>query len=145
MKKEGEKPKEKTEKPAEEHGDKKVKVSQKFVTALAIVSILGFSGIVSQSFFNYDLSYYIESLLMFIIGIGLMLESKIKKLKSLERGLTSNNITHLTTVVIGFIAILAGIFSFPQIRFDIPGFVAIKGIIAIIAIIVITIQTWIIG
>ena len=145
MKKVGEKVKEKVEKKPEECRDKKVKVSQKFITALAIVSILGFVGIISQSFFGYDASYYIESLLMFIIGIGLIVESKVKKLKSLERGLTSSNITHLTTVIIGSIAILAGIFSFPQIRFTIPGFVAIKGIIAIIAILVIAIQTWVIG
>ena len=121
-----------------------VRVSQKFVTALAIVSILGFFGIMSQSFFNFDSSEYIESLLMLIIGTGLIIEAKIKKLKSLSRGLTSNNITHLTTVIIGLIAIIAGIFSFPIIRIIHPSFLAIKGIVSIIAIAVIIIQTWII-
>ena len=122
----------------------KAKVSQKFVTALAIVSILGFSGVVSQSFFNFDSSDYIESFLMLIIGTGLIIEAKIKKLKSLSRGLTSNNITHLTSFIIGLIAIIAGIFSFPLIRIINPSFLAIKGIISIIAIAVIIIQTWII-
>jgi len=122
----------------------KIKVSQKFITALAIVSILGFAGIISQAFFEYDSGDYIESLLMLIIGLGLIIESKIKKLKSLERGLTSNNITHLTTVTIGIIAVIAGIFSFPPIKITTPGFLAIQGIISIIAIIVIVIQTWII-
>ncbi len=122
----------------------KVRVSQKFVTALAIVSILGFLGIMSQSFFGFDSSKYIESFLMLIIGTGLIIEAKIKKLKSLSRGITSNNITHLTTVIIGLIAIVAGIFSFPMIRIINPCFLAIKGIISIIAIAVIIIQTWII-
>ena len=122
----------------------KVRVSQKFVTALAIVSILGFLGIMNQSFFGFDSSGYIESFLMLIIGTGLIIEAKIKKLKSLSRGLTSNNITHLTTVIIGLIAIVAGIFSFPTIRIINPCFLAIKGIISIIAIAVIIIQTWII-
>lgn len=121
-----------------------VRISQKFVTALAIVSILGFSGIVSQSFFDFDSGNYIESFLMLIIGVGLIIEAKVKKLKSLSRGLTSNNITHLTTVIIGLIAIIAGIFSFPSINLVNPSFVAIKGIISIIAIAVIIIQTWII-
>ena len=121
----------------------KVNVSQKFVGALAVVSILGFLGIVSQTIFEYDLSYYIESLLMLIIGIGLIVESKIRKLKSIERGITSNNLTHLTTVIIGGIAIIAGIFSFPPIRIINPAFLAIKGIISIIAVIVIVIQTWV--
>jgi hypothetical protein len=131
-------------KPVEEPGEKKVKVSHKFVTALAIVSMLGFAGIISQTIFNYDLSFYVESFLMLIIGLALIVESKFKKLKSLERGITSNNLTHLTTIVIGTIAILAGIFSFPQIRVTTAGFLAIKGIIAIIAIIVIGVQTWVI-
>ena len=120
----------------------KVKVSQKFVSALAVVSILGFLGIVSQTIFEYDLSYYIESLLMLIIGAGLIVESKIRKLKSIEKGITSNNLTHLTTVIIGGIAVIAGIFSFPPIRIVNPAFLAIKGIISIIAIIVIIVQTW---
>ena len=128
-------------KPKEESG--KVRVSQKFVTALSIVSILGFVGIVSQTIFSYDLGYYVESFLMLIIGLGLIIEAKIKKLKSLANGFTSTNITHLTTIVIGFIAILAGIFSFPAIRIETPGFLAIKGIISIIAVIIIIIQTWI--
>lgn len=122
----------------------KVRVSQKFITALAIVSMLGFAGIISQTIFEYDLSYYVESLLMLIIGLALIVESKIKKLKSLEKGITSNNFTHLTTITIGIIAVFAGIFSLPQIRVTTPGFLAIKGIIAIIAIIVIGVQTWVI-
>ena len=122
----------------------KVRVSQKFVTALAVVSILGFFGVVSKSFFDFDSSEYIESFLMLIIGTGLIIEAKVKKLKSLSRGLTSNNITHLTTVIIGLIAIVAGIFSFPTIKITNPSFLAIKGIISIIAIVVIIIQTWVI-
>ncbi len=122
----------------------KVKISQKFVSALSIVSILGFLGIVSQTIFEYDLSQYIESLLMLIIGVGLILESKVRRLKSIEKGMNSNNFTHLTTVIIGIIAIVAGIFSFPFIRINNPAFLAIKGIISIIAIIVIIVQTWVI-
>ena len=124
-------------------GDK-VRISQKFVTALAIVSILGFVGIMSQSFFGFDSSGYIECFLMLIIGAGLIVEAKVKKLKSLSKGITSNNITHLTTVIIGFIAIVAGVFSFPLIKIVNPAFLAIRGIISVIAIAVIIIQTWII-
>jgi len=134
------------EKPVEKLVKKpegKVRVSQKFVTALAIVSILGFVGIISQTIFEHNISYYVEALLMLIIGFALIIESKMKKLKSLEKGITSSNFTHLTTVTIGIIAVFAGIFSLPQIRVTTPGFLAIKGIIAIIAIIVIGIQTWV--
>ena len=80
---------------------------------------------------------------MCIVGIGILFEARAKKLKSIARGLTHNNFTHLTTIIIGAIAIIAGIFSFPQIRIQFSGFLAIKGIISIIAIAIIAIQTWI--
>lgn len=126
-------------------GERKVRVSQKFVIALSIVSILGFAGIVSQTIFNTDITAYIESLWMFVIGIGLVIEGRLKSLKSLSKKLTSNNFAHLTTVVIGIIALIAGFFSFPLLKIQIenPAFTAIKGIISIIAILVIIIQTWI--
>ena len=129
----------------QESNDKgKVKISSRFITTLAIVSILGFVGIVSQTLFEFNMSHYVESFWMFIIGIGMMIEAKIGRLKTLKNGLNSNNFTHLTTVVIGALAILAGIFSFPAIRIETPAFLAIKGIVSIIAIIVIILQTWII-
>ena len=121
------------------------KVSHKFITVLSIVSILGFVGIVSHSLFSYDLSYVVEALWLMMIGVGLILEAKVKKLKSISKaGLTPNNFTHLITVIIGAISILAGFFSFPGIRVTNPAFIAIKGIIAIIAIVIIAIQTWVI-
>ncbi len=123
--------------------NKEVSVSQIFVTALAIISILGFMGIVSQTIFNFDIGHYVEALLMLIMGAALIIESKIKKLKSLAKGLNPNNFGHLTTAIIGFIAIIAGILSIPPIRLTNPAFLAIKGIISIIAIAVIIIQTWI--
>ena len=124
---------------------KKLKLSHRFIYALSLVSILGFVGIVSETLFNQDLRLYVESLLMFIIGFGLILESRAKSLISIrEIGLTSTNFTHLITTLIGFIAIAAGIFSFPTIMIEFPGFVAIRGIISIIAIVIIIIQTWVI-
>ena len=119
----------------------KVKISSKFITTLAIVSIIGFMGIISQTLFNFDMNQYVESLWMFIIGIGMMIEAKIRRLKTLPEGITPNNFTHLTTIIIGVLAILAGIFSFPFIRIETPAFLAIKGIVSIIAIIVIILQT----
>ncbi len=119
------------------------KTPYRFVTALSIVSIFSFLGIVSRAFFDFDAEFYVESLLIGIVGIGLILEARAKKLKSIAHGLTQNNFTHLTTVIIGAIALIAGIFSFPPIRIQFAGFLAIKGIISIIAIVVIAIQTWI--
>jgi hypothetical protein len=114
------------------------------VYILAFVSIIGLLGIVIKTIFVYNVDFYVESLWMLIIGLGLVIEARIKKLKSLSQGLTSNNVTYLTTIIIGLLAILTGIFSFPQIRVETPAFLAIKGIIGLIAIVFIVIQTWIV-
>jgi len=146
MKKESEEKKvvyTKTESSGEQH-KKKIKVSRGFVTALSIVSILGFLGIIIESFFSFETGDYIEASLMIIIGLALIIEAKVKKLRTLAKGFNSSNFTHLVTAIIGGIAIVAGIFSIPYIRIETSAFQAIKGILSIIAIIVIAVQTWVV-
>ena len=126
-------------------GRGKVKVSQRFVTALSIVSIVGFVGILSETLFAFNLRFYVEAILMLVIGIGMVIEVKWSELKTVKKGLDRENFTDITTVIIGFVAVIAGIFSFPFFRIDSPSFSAIKGIVAIIAIVIIIIQTWEIG
>lgn len=122
----------------------KTKVTSNFITILSIVSILGFLGIVTHTLFDLDITFHIEALWMFIIGIGFLFETNRDKVKTLKKGISSNNFAHLTTLIIGIVAIIAGFLSFPGIRLETPAFLAIKGIISIIAIIVIIIQTWVI-
>ncbi|MFQ5531239.1 MAG: hypothetical protein ACE5ES_01345 [Candidatus Nanoarchaeia archaeon] len=124
---------------------KRITASNQFVTMLAIVSIIGFLGIISNTLFDFNFEFYVEALLMFTIGVGLILEGKVSTFtKVRSEGLTPVNFTHLVTVIIGIVAALAGIFSLPQIRIETNGFLAIKGIVSVIAIIVIIIQTWIV-
>lgn len=123
---------------------KRSKVSKSFVTILAIVSILGFISIISETLFNFDMRLYIESLWMAIVGIGLVLEARIRRLRTLRYGLNPANFTTLITLTIGGIAILTGVLSAPYFGFQNPSFFAIKGILSVIAIVVIFIQTWIV-
>lgn len=125
--------------------NKKITASGKFVVILALVSIVGFVSIVSETLFNYALGNYIEGLWLLIIGIGMVIEGQVTRLKQIKKeGLTPRNFTHLITVIIGFLAIIAGIFSFPFLRIEASGFLAVKGIIALIAIIIIVVQTWVV-
>ena len=102
---------------------KHIKISHRFISVLSVVSILGFIGIVTENLFNLNLHYYIESLWMVIVGLGLIWEARIKKLKEIsKKGLNSNNFTNLITSIIGVIALIAGIFSFPGIRIEIVAF-----------------------
>ena len=119
------------------------KAFQRFVIILSVVSIIGFAGVVSESIFDLVLDDYVEALWMLILGIGLILEVKLQKLRSISRGgITRDNFTYIITIILGIFAIFAGIFSLPAIRINNPSFLAIKGILAIIAISIIIIQTW---
>jgi len=123
----------------------RIKASNKFISILALVSIIGFMSIVSETLFEYDISDYMETLWLLSIGIGLILEGQITRLKYLkEQGLTPTNFAHITTMVVGLISIIAGIFSLPGINIQSSGFIAVKGIVALITIIIIVIQTWVI-
>ncbi|MBS3167066.1 hypothetical protein J4403_02570 [Candidatus Woesearchaeota archaeon] len=126
-----------------ESSQKNIIAQDKFFIVLSLVSILGFIGIVSETIFNYRLTPYIESIWLLIIGIGLIYETKFSALISLKNGLNQENFPIVVTEVIGVIAVLSGAFSFPPIKIDTPGFFAIKGIVSIIAIVIIFIQTWI--
>lgn len=123
----------------------KVTASDKFVMILAIVSIIGFAGIVSYTLFEFNINDYLEPLWMVVIGIGFIIEAKFDTLKKIRlEGLNPTNFTHLTTLIIGVIAIFAGIFSIPAIRIEATGFLAVKGILSLVAIVVIIAQTWLV-
>lgn len=123
----------------------KVTASDKFVMILAIVSIIGFAGIVSYTLFDFNIEGYVEPLWMIVIGIGFIIEAKFDTIKKIRvEGITPTNFTHLTTLIIGVIAIFAGIFSIPQIAIEATGFLAVKGILSLIAIVVIIAQTWLV-
>lgn len=122
---------------------KKVITTKRFLNALSLVSIIGFLGIFIQAIFGKDLNVYVEISWMLILGIGLIIEVNYRKLKKIfSGGLNRDNFANVITLIIGFVAIFAAVFSIPEIRIDSPSFLAIKGILALIAIVIILIQTF---
>jgi len=118
--------------------------SRNFVIALSVVSIFGFLSIMTESLFNFSFGEYIESLWLLTLGAGLIFETSIHELKRIKnRGITSDILGKITMIVVGAMAIIAAILSIPQINSQSPTFLAIKGIISILAIIFIVVQTWV--
>jgi len=120
---------------------KKANNPLKFSGILAIISIIGFLEITTSSFFNFSFGEYIEFLWLSLMGIGFIIESSPKKIHEKK---ADETVTDITSLVIGIIAIIAGVLSLPQISINHPVFSATKGVISLIAIIFIVIQTWII-
>jgi hypothetical protein len=121
------------------------KISSSFVTVLAIISILGFVGIISYTLFGRNIEGYIEASWLMIMGFGFIAESSpIRLYQSIQNKMTNRDFSSLTTLIVGVIAAFAGLLTLPGIGIESQAFQAIKGVIAIIAIIFIIIQTWII-
>lgn len=124
----------------------KKKVSTKFAGVLAVISITGFSEIILNSLFNFSIQEYSSFLWLFIMGVGFILTTKPKNLyKKTKEGMTENTFARLTTFVIGCMAIIAGLLSLPFININHPILSATMGVISIISIIFIIIQTWVLN
>ncbi len=120
------------------------KIAKAFVNILAILSILGFITIISSSLLNLNIDKYTETLWLSILGLGFIIEANPTRLfKTIKNQLGERNFTSTTTFIVGLLAVIAGILSLPQINIQTSPFLAIKGIISIIAIVFIIIQTWI--
>ena len=119
-------------------------VSKRFLNTLSFFSILGFLGIISETIFAKYIGNYIEAAWLMTIGAGMLIETQMDTLKSIRKGMNSTNFTQLITTIIGTAAILSGVFSLPEIEIINPGFLAIKGLVSVIAIVMIIVQTWVV-
>jgi hypothetical protein len=123
---------------------RRTKASKSFVIALSVVSIIGFLSIVLESLFYIKINDYIETLWFITLGTGLILEISLKKLKKVKtNGLTPEILGEFTMLIVGSMAVIAGFLNLPQIKIQNSSFLAVKGIISILAIVFIILQTWI--
>ena len=132
-------------KTLENNQEAESRVTKSFINVLAIISILGFIGIVSSTLFNYNIEGYIESLWLMFMGIGFLHEAHpIKLMIRIRSEFKEQNFTALTTLTVGTMAFVAGILTLPQVGIINPALESIKGVISIIAIVFIIVQTWVI-
>ncbi|PJE81751.1 hypothetical protein COU58_00800 [Candidatus Pacearchaeota archaeon CG10_big_fil_rev_8_21_14_0_10_32_42] len=123
----------------------KRRVSPKFAGILAVISIVGFSEIVLRNFFEISIQEYSSFLWFMIMGIGFLIISKPRVLyQTSKKHFDEGSFSRLTTFVVGIIAIIAGVLSLPFVDINHPILFASMGIISIISIIFIIVQTWII-
>lgn len=120
------------------------KITTAFAYSLAIISILGFVSIILNSWFEFDfITKYTAGLILIVLGIGLIFESQIRRWKYIRRtGITNDELAHIVTGIVGILSLVIGfldIIGFSSIKFE-----SIKGLISLIAIVVITIETWLV-
>jgi len=122
------------------------KTKVKFITGLALVSIMGFLVILINALTGIDIGEWADGFLFVIIGTSLILLGGIKMfIKYFDDGLDDIEVAKILTIIVGIFSILVGLIVMP-IRFldslRVPQLDGIKVIIASLAIVIIIIETW---
>ena len=119
-------------------------VTNAFLYSLAIVSIIGFSIIIGNTFLDFSLIEDNQgNIILIILGIGLAIEGQIRKtITNIRDGLDGTELTHIVTSIIGIISIMVGLLG--MVGINNPQFDAIKGVVASIAIVIIVVETWLV-
>ena len=122
----------------------KAKVTNTLLYSLAVISILGFIGIMAQVWLSFDLIVKNAAAYMLIVlGFGLAVEGQIRRWRYFRHGgFSTTEVSHIVTGIIGMIAIFVGILDL--IGLEGATLLAMQGIISAIAVIIITLQTWVI-
>ena len=121
----------------------KQNITNTFLTALAVTSIISFLVVILGAFFQISIAQLVTPAIMIIFGLAFLVEGQIKFwFKFRHGGYSPTEITHIITGSLGFLSIIVGIVSFFVQGNTI--FTALQGVIASIAVVVIIVETWIV-
>ncbi|MFP4112414.1 MAG: hypothetical protein ACLFPQ_01760 [Candidatus Woesearchaeota archaeon] len=120
------------------------KISKIFVNTLALISILGFVSIISESLFGYSIDNYMRPFWLIIMGAGFIIEANPMELyRQIKVRLDDTNFNRITTLVIGVFALASGIIAIPFFNINHFIFLAMMALVSFVAIFFIIIETWI--
>jgi putative Mn2+ efflux pump MntP len=120
------------------------KISKIFVNTLALISILGFVSVISESMFNYSIDHYVRPLWLIIMGVGFLVESNpIELIHQIKNRLDEANFNRITTLVIGIFALASGVLTLPIFNINHFIFSSMMSLVSFVSILFIIIETWI--
>lgn len=108
-----------------------------FYIMLGIISIMGFLSIVIDVFTKIDLTKWVHSVILMLMGVGLIVVGEIK---SIIKDFEHASPLDLITSTIGVMSIMSGLLSVPIFNLISPAFDGLKGIVSVLAIFLISLQ-----
>jgi len=108
-----------------------------FVYILTAISILGFITIILKYSTGYDLKPIVETLMFILIGMGLIIQSRIRVV--IKNGIQRDEILNVVALVVGIAIFITGLLF----NIDNPIFGAYKILASSIAILIIALNTFI--
>jgi hypothetical protein len=118
---------------------------KKFLFFLILIDMTWFASVVADNLLGLSLGDYGEFAWVFLFGAGLLIMSNAKRVVRIRKtGFKSDNFANLATFIIGILALVTAFLSLPQFNITSPVLSAIKGILALIAIIYVILEAWVI-
>lgn len=112
------------------------KAYKKFLFFLILIDLAWFSSVAADNLLGLKLQEYGEFAWTFLFAMGMIIVSDLKKVFGITaKGISSENFSSIVTFMIGVLALITAVLSLPQIALDNPVMRAVKGIVALIAII----------
>lgn len=118
---------------------------RKFLFFLIMIDLAWFLSVVADNLLGFSMGEYGEFAWTFLFGLGLVVVSNVKRLKKIgKQGFKAENFASLITFVIGCLALITSVLSLPFINIVSPILSSVKGILALIAIIYVALEAWVI-
>jgi hypothetical protein len=112
---------------------------------MILIDLVWFFTVVADYLLGMKTSVYFDFFWVLLFAMGLLIISDVNKIWNIRHeGWHSENFANLITFVIGILAIITAFASLPSIHKSSPVFTAIKGILALIAIFYVVIETWLV-
>ncbi len=112
-----------------------------FFYTLTVISLLGFTSIILRYSTGFDLKPMAETLMFILIGMGLIIQSRIRSV--IQNGIQRDEILNVVALAVGVAIFITGLLGYPLFNIDNPIFNAYKILASSIAILIIVINTFI--
>ena len=112
-----------------------------FVYILTAISILSFISIILKYSSGFDLNPLVETLIFLLIGMGLIIQSRIRVV--IKNGIQRDEVLNVVALVVGIAILITGLLGYPLFNIDNPIFNAYKILASSIAILVIALNTFV--
>ena len=116
-----------------------------FDSSLTLISLFGFLVIALESFTTLNIQGWTTFVLMALAGGGLMLEGNILTIRNWSKdGIQRLEVPYLLSIVFGLFTVILGILNIPLFTINIDSLNVLKGVVAVFAMVFISLQRWVI-
>jgi hypothetical protein len=118
-----------------------MKATKTFVYSLVAVLMLVLAGLALKFFGLWDVGDTLSAVVLMVLGVGFFIEGTPRMiLKMTKNGLNGNEVSHMASIVIGFLAFISGFLQLPFVGLSSTGLNVLSGVVVVIALALVPIE-----